>query len=237
MSFLPVLQQTTAHSSASTSLTFTFLPAAAGDLTVIACGDATPAGTTNPISEIQGTDNKGNSYSMIVQTDVTANGSSVAILACQNAVGGATSMTVTFSGVGTNLAGSFAEFGFPNLSVDRTSIAQGSGTAANSGNTLATRFATELIVGAAVVYALSGTPAATSPSPNGGGINSVGVTYGCFMSFGDLSTTGVQHAQYTLTNLTNQDWVCAVATFNQPAVSGTKASFFLPQESNSFLPF
>jgi hypothetical protein len=157
------------------------------------------------------TDSRGNAYTEAVGQTQTNDGHQSHLFYAKNITGGADTVTATFSG--TNNHPWLAIYEYSGLSttvpLDRTSTAQGSGTAVSSGSTSVTSTASEL------VFAGVGLPASYSGTATAGGgfvlgqrntSTSPGATESAL-----VTATGSYAGTFTLSSSAN--WSALVATF------------------------
>ena len=195
----------------------------AGNLIVAAVRMSTSSQT------VQVTDSAGNPYTDAVSQVQSADGHQVHIFYAKNVVGGANTVTATFSA--TNNHPWIAIYEYSGLSatspLDQTSHAQGSGNAPNSGATGTTASANELVFAAtAFPYSYGGTAAPgggyTLQQQNTG--NSRGANEAAI-----VAATGSYAGMFSLSSSTN--WSAALATF---VASG--ATVGAPSVTTSALP-
>jgi hypothetical protein len=157
------------------------------------------------------TDSAGNVYIAAVAQAQTSDGHQLHLFYAKNILGGANTVTATFSGTNNHPWLAIYEYGglSTTLPLDRTSAAQGSSTAVSSGSTLVTSSAKELVfAGVGLPSGYSGTETVGSGFVLGqrNTSTSPGATESAL-----VTTTGSYTGTFTLSSSTN--WSALVATF------------------------
>lgn len=214
--FTPAVNKAALPATAATTVNLTVGANTPGNLIVVYFANVAPSGTTL-VSLVGITDNVGNTY---IPIETPSSGANDAILAyCANPLGGVTTITGTANLAGTILVIAAAEFPMQGAVLDQHTSNTGTSTSADSGNTGATTRASELIVGAIALFSSTvGGPGIVATSP-AAVIGFTGTGFGIELSAGTLSSTGVQHAAFTLTG-SLLSWLDSVATFYSSSGGG-----------------